>query len=232
MTPVVPFYLLASCKSWHADSFIRLRQRTDERWQWVQSPDELLAVLDGAVPRYIFFLHWRWRVPESIWREHECVCFHMTDLPYGRGGSPLQNLIADGHHETRLSALRMVEMLDAGPIYLKQSLSLQGTAEAIYVRAGELGEQMIAEIIARQPQVVEQQGEVVLFKRRTPQQSALPYRGELMQLYDHIRMLDAPGYPRAFIEHGEFRLEFSAVQLEGEQLHATVVLRRRSEPQE
>ncbi len=23
----------------------------------------------------------------------ECVCFHMTDVPYGRGGSPLQNLI-------------------------------------------------------------------------------------------------------------------------------------------
>ena len=45
----------------------------------------------------------------------------MTDLPYGRGGSPLQNLIINGHKETMMSALRCVQELDAGPIYLKKN---------------------------------------------------------------------------------------------------------------
>ena len=56
----------------------------------------------------------------------------MTDLPYGRGGSPLQNLIIRGHKKTKISALRMVNELDAGPIYFKRSLSLNGNAQKIY----------------------------------------------------------------------------------------------------
>ena len=48
-------------------------------------------------PRFIFFAHWSSIIPKSIHEDFECVIFHMTDLPYGRGGSPLQNLIVRGH---------------------------------------------------------------------------------------------------------------------------------------
>ncbi len=37
---------------------------------------------------------------------------HMTDVPYGRGGSPLQNLIARGHTSTKLTAMRMTAEVD------------------------------------------------------------------------------------------------------------------------
>ena len=42
----------------------------------------------------------------------------MTDLPFGRGGSPLQNLIVRGYKETMLSAIKCVGEVDAGPIYI------------------------------------------------------------------------------------------------------------------
>ena len=61
---------------------------------------------------------------KEIIKRFECVCFHMADVPYGRGGSPLQNLIARGHRETKLTALRMVEDFDAGPVYSKMPLCL------------------------------------------------------------------------------------------------------------
>jgi methionyl-tRNA formyltransferase len=54
---------------------------------------EMLAALD---PRYVFFPHWSHRIDSAIFERFECVIFHMTDLPFGRGGSPLQNLIARG----------------------------------------------------------------------------------------------------------------------------------------
>lgn len=225
-----PSYLFASCKDWHMASFNRLCQRSGECWKWVRNPEELRVALIGVVPRYIFFLHWNWKVSEQVLERHECVCFHMTDLPYGRGGSPLQNLIAEGHRNTYLTALRMVEELDAGPIYLKRPLTLEGTAKEIYMRAGELAEGMIADIIACQPKPKAQQGKVVAFRRRLPEQSQLPDKGELEQLYDHIRMLDAPGYPPAFIEYGNFRFEFSAARLNGDLLCAHVVLRQRGSP--
>ncbi|MDB2639667.1 hypothetical protein N9Y63_02270 [Akkermansiaceae bacterium] len=160
--------------------------------------------------RFIFFLHWSHIVPRRITDNYECICFHMTDVPYGRGGSPLQNLIARGHQETKLTALRMVQELDAGPVYLKRSLSLNGsTAEEIYMRASALSCEMITQILDEGIETQEQSGEVVPFTRRNPDQSALPTSDDLDSIHDHIRMLDAEGYPHAFLKIGDLRLEFT-----------------------
>ena len=97
----------------------------------------------------IFIPHWSYIIPSEIYLNYECIVFHMTNLPYGRGGSPLQNLIVRGHTETKISALRVVKELDAGSIYLKRDLSLSGTAEEIYDRANEVIEPMISEIISK-----------------------------------------------------------------------------------
>lgn len=220
-------YIVASCKSWHRSGFDDLRAQKKGRWIWVEKPDELLQIVKEASElRYIFFLHWNWRVPVEIWSCHECVCFHMTDVPYGRGGSPLQNLIALGHKSTKLSALRMVDEMDAGPVYTKREMSLDGRAEEIYIRAGRISFEIIQWMVASEPVAVPQHGEVVNFKRREPAQSALPQEGNLRLVYDHIRMLDAPTYPLGFIEYGDFRLEFSNAQLQEDEIVARVVIRK------
>lgn len=177
----------------------------------VSTREELKEALELETSiRFIFFLHWSHIVPRRITDNYDCVCFHMTDVPYGRGGSPLQNLIARGHQETKLTALRMVQALDAGPVYLKRTLSLNGsTAEEIYMRASALSCEMIMQILDEGIEPQEQTGEVVEFARRTPDQSALPVTEDLDIIHDHIRMLDAEGYPHAFLEIGNLRLEFT-----------------------
>jgi len=124
----------------------------------------------------------------------------MTDLPYGRGGSPLQNLIVRGNKSTKITALKCVSELDAGPIYLKRPLSLVGTAEEILLRASDLIAEMIVELLQTQQVPVEQQGDVVEFNRRQPSDGNISELDSLMQIYDYIRMLDADGYPHAFID--------------------------------
>lgn len=219
-------YIVASCKSWNESGFELMKAEIEANWHWVSTQEQLLQVLENCKPRYIFFLHWNWYVQEVIWKNHECVCFHMTDVPYGRGGSPLQNLIVAGNKETKLTALRMVKEMDAGPIYTKRPLSLSGRAESIYKRAGALSFDIIRWIIENAPMPVPQQGEVVSFKRRNPAQSKLPDEGTLERLYDHIRMLDAPTYPLAFIEHGKFRLEFANAKLNGDEITAEIKIRK------
>jgi methionyl-tRNA formyltransferase len=151
----------------------------------------------------------------------------MTDVPYGRGGSPLQNLILRGHRETRLTALRMTSELDAGPVYDKQPLSLLGSAEEIYQRAACLAADMIENITHHEPTPTPQAGEVTRFPRRRPEQSALPNSlPNLSALHDFIRMLDAEGYPRAFLEQGGFRFEFSRAVLQSDRLAADVTITR------
>ena len=220
-------YILAGSKPWNKLNYEALVEEGPDKWFFAEDLNELESVLEVESPRYIFFLHWNWKVPPEIWQRFECVCFHMTDVPYGRGGSPLQNLIVAGHKSTKISALRMVEEMDAGPVYTQQEMSLDGRAEEIYIRAGLLSLEIIQWMIQYQPEPVPQEGDVVNFKRRRPEQSVLPVSGDMSLLYDHIRMLDAPTYPLAFVEHGSFRLELSNAQLLDDEVIAKVVIRKK-----
>lgn len=172
--------------------------------------------LEALKPIKIFLPHWSYIIPSEIYESYECIVFHMTDLPYGRGGTPLQNLIASGHTKTKISALRVEKELDAGPVYLKKELSLYGTAEEIYMRANHIIVEMITEILMDEPLPVPQEGNPVIFRRRKPEQSNLKEVQETEKLYDMIRMLDAEGYPNAFIENDYFRFEFSRASLKAD----------------
>ena len=219
-------YIVASCREWHRSAFEHFTKNAPGQWYYVDSDASLVAALAAMAPRFIFFLHWSSLVPAEIIEKYECICFHMTDVPYGRGGSPLQNLIAAEQTETMVSALRMEKELDAGPVYGKRPMSLAGRAEEIYQRAGDVCWDMIQWMVADEPTPVRQQGEATVFRRRTPDQSELPGQVDLHRLFDHIRMLDAPGYPLAFIQYGDFRLEFSHAELDGDNLRARVSIRK------
>ena len=187
-----------------------LRSKFGEKLAVINSKPELnIEALKRLNPAYIFFPHWSEIIPKEIFSTFNCVVFHMTDLPYGRGGSPLQNLIVRGHKSTKLSAIKVAEGMDTGDVYLKKDLTLNGTATEIFVRAGELMKEMIVEIASNHPQPTKQEGEVVLFKRRKAEDSNVAALDELETLYDYIRMLDAEGYPKAFFETEHFRVEFT-----------------------
>jgi methionyl-tRNA formyltransferase len=223
-------YVVCTVKPWNIAAFKRRSPGLPGEWHLIDAPDQLtVAALERIAPRYVFFPHWSWRVVAEITTRFECVCFHMADVPYGRGGSPLQNLIVRGRKSTMLTALRMVNDLDAGPIYLKRSLSLEGRAAAIYERAGDLVYDIIKEIIASEPMPVTQQGKITMFSRRTPDQSILPQSGSTEALYDFIRMLDAPTYPKAFIDWGQWRLEFDHARMSSDGIEAHVAIRKASD---
>ena len=217
--------LLRSSRPWNASLVQRLRQRLKRPVQTIDAPVNCTPeVVASFNPQWIFVPHWSHLIPESIWGQWPTVIFHMTDLPYGRGGSPLQNLIQRGHSSTMLSALRCGPGLDTGDVYLKQPLSLHGSAEEIYLRADSLIEQMIEKIVVDEPIPSPQQGEPVLFTRRRPAQSNLDYcpKGDVQAWFDHIRMLDAEGYPHAFLEINGMRLELRRVCQRRDGLHADV----------
>jgi methionyl-tRNA formyltransferase len=207
-------YLVLGSKPWNRRVFEEEICRLPGDWFYIGSPHEFsFELVRQKSPRYLFFLHWSWKVPDEILQNFECVCFHMTEVPYGRGGSPLQNLIIRGLRETKLTAFRMTSELDAGPVYTKEPLSLEGSAEEIYIRAGRLSAAMIGRMIQEEVHPLPQQGEVVEFKRRKPEESAISAPASLQELYNFIRMLDADGYPHAFLDYGGFHFEFTRAAL-------------------
>tara|TARA_B110000879_G_scaffold185147_1_gene245280 strand:- start:457 stop:1137 length:681 start_codon:yes stop_codon:yes gene_type:complete len=207
--------IILSEKSWNQDLVKSLKKKND-KINWILINKKLdfnIKKLHGINPIKIFIPHWSYIIPEEVFEKYECIVFHMTDLPYGRGGSPLQNLIVLGKEKTKISALKVVKELDAGPIYLKKELNLYGNAEEIFLRANSIIEHMIIEIIVDNLEPKEQIGDIVHFKRRKPKDSNMVDLKEIKDVYNYIRMLDADGYPKAFIENEYFKFEFSNASL-------------------
>lgn len=178
-------------------------------------------------PRYVFLPHWSWVIPADVYEQFECVVFHMTDLPFGRGGSPLQNLIVRGIYQTKISALRVSGDIDAGPIYLKRSFDIsKGSAEKLYSECAAKCFTMINEILRRHPEPKPQEGKATYFKRRSPSQSRLPENLAPRQVYDFIRMLDAPEYPRAFISCGSVRGELGNARFVNGEVRAEATFKK------
>jgi methionyl-tRNA formyltransferase len=174
-------------------------------------------------PDYIFFPHWSWIIPKDIYINFNCVVFHMTDLPFGRGGSPLQNLIVRGIENTKISALKVDGGLDTGDIYLKKDLNLNGSAEEIFIRLSNIiFAEMIPFILNKKPEPQKQKGEAVKFERRKPKESEIEKNFSISKVYDYIRMLDAEGYPKAFIKYGDLKLEFNRAKLTADGIVADV----------
>lgn len=222
-------YLVAAVGEWNYKLFKSKTKSDRAKWGYVSSPQELKHYLLRNKPKYIFFPHWRWIVPSEIVNKYNCVCFHMTDLPYGRGGSPLQNLIIRGCKETVLTALKMDEGMDTGPIYFKEPLGLDGTAQEIYIRASDLTWSLIRKLVDESPIPKPQAGEPVLFKRRLPVESELPDFDSLEKVYDFIRMLDAPGYPHAFLKTNNYIINFTKANLSNTELSAKVTIQLKKE---
>lgn len=218
-------YVLAASRPCYREVVERLRQVTGAPFHFAASPEELAKLeLEALAPRYIFVPHWSWILPESVWGKYETIIFHMTDLPFGRGGSPLQNLIVRGFTETKLTALRCTGELDAGPVYLRKPLSLYGSAEEILLRAASAVEEMILFMIQASPPLIPQPqtGEPVFFKRRTAREGDMADLETLESIFNHIRMLDAEGYPPAFLRIGRLKLEFSRASLRPGRIEADV----------
>ena len=218
--------IIAGTHLWRKKLALNVATATGQDCTYISKPEELSTTsLSNVNPQYVFFTHWSNIIPQEVFESYECIVFHMTDLPFGRGGSPLQNLISRGIYETKISALRCVKSLDAGPVYMKRPLSLYGTAQEIYMRANVIIEEMIISIIKDNPKPIEQSGEPVIFKRRNELDGDIAQLKTLEEVHDFIRMLDADGYPRAFLEINNLRLEFSRSSIKSDHLFADVIIR-------
>ncbi len=220
--------LICTIKSWNitkANDFIK-KYSSDHKVMLITEKDELSETfLSKYAPDYIFFPHWSYIIPAEIHEKYNCVVFHMTDLPFGRGGSPLQNLISRGIYHTKISAIKVSNGLDTGPIYLKRDLDLSfGSATDIFTRASDIiFNDMIPYIIQNTPEPVPQEGEPTTFRRRTPSESELQSNFSLVKIYDYIRMLDGEGYPNAYLKFGNTKLVFRDARInEDNNVTATV----------
>ncbi len=173
-------------------------------------------------PKFIFVPFWSSLIAKEIYLNFKCINFHITDLPYGRGGTPLQNLILKKFEKTKITAFECNNIVDGGDVYLKKSLSLKGNADEIFTRSSKIIIKMIIEILNKKIKPKPQNGKIYKFTRRLPSQSKINNIEDLKNLYDFIRMLDAKGYPNSFIETKKLKFEFTNAKIYKRYLTASV----------
>lgn len=216
--------IIATIKSWNIKNFFVLKNKFNEIDFFLIDNKEKLTkeYIKKINPDYLFFPHWSWKIPEEIYKNYKCIVFHMTDLPFGKGGSPLQNLIIKGIKQTKISAIDVSKELDSGNIYIKKDLDISiGSAEEIFIKASRIiFFEMIPYIIKNNPTPKKQVGKEVIFKRRKPNESNIlnQKKLDLEKLYDFIRMLDAKNYPLAFIKLENLKIEFSEIHIKNNKL--------------
>jgi methionyl-tRNA formyltransferase len=203
-------YVFCAYRDYSLEIYKKIKTRY-KNFVLITNPKQLtFKKIQKIDPKYIFFPDWSWIVPNEIINNYDCICFHESNLPKFRGGSPIQNQIIRGVKKTKTTAFLMTEHLDQGDILLQRNLSLEGTLNNIFSQMIKNDYEIIIKILQGKFKKRKQSGKATYFKRRKPEDSELENLNHSKKfIYDFIRMLSDP-YPNAFLKAGDKKMIFKA----------------------
>ena len=222
------YNIIATIKPWNISFFKKKIKLLKGDWKIVTNPSQL-KIKKSKIKKVknIFFIHWSYLVSKDILKKYNCICFHMTNLPYGRGGTPLQNLIIRKKKYTNISAFIMNDQIDSGDLIKikREKLVLNGSAQQIYERSSKIIFNMIKKIIKMKKIIThKQKGQIINFKRLKNNSEIDVNSNNLNNIYDHIRMLDAKTYKNAYIKIGKLKIDFFNVKKLKNRLKSDIII--------
>ncbi|MBU0729462.1 MAG: UDP-glucuronic acid dehydrogenase [Proteobacteria bacterium] len=150
------------------------------------------------------------------------LVIHASDLPRGRGWSPLVWQILEGHNCITVSLLEAEDAVDSGKIWTQKKMYLEG--HELY---NEINDQLfqieldllsfavdnLQSIKPRQQEV----SEATYYTRRNPGQSKLDTMKSIADQFDLLRISDPQRYPAFFDFAGHrYKIEISKITIEEE----------------
>jgi methionyl-tRNA formyltransferase len=135
--------------------------------------------------------------------EHNLV-IHESDLPRGKGWSPLTWQILDGKNTIPITLFEALPEVDSGPIYAQKTMEFEGHELVDELREvqGRYTIELVMEFIEEYPEVEEKphEGPETFYPRRTPEDSELDPEQSLIDQFNLLRVVDNERYP-AFFHH-------------------------------
>ncbi len=198
--------LIISKKKWSKKNYQNLNKK-----KFIYNKKLNFKTIKKIKPKIIFFIHWSKKIESRIFKNFLCIQFHCSDLPKFRGGSPVQNQILMGLQKTKLTAFKVNNKLDTGDYCFKRNLSLKGSGSEIFKRL-EKNAIYIIKMLSKKKFIkfYKQKGLPTYYKRRLEKKSFMRYYEfkKLENIFNFIRMLDAEGYPKAFLKLNNFKISF------------------------
>ena len=144
--------------------------------------------------------------------EHNLVV-HESDLPLGRGWSPLSWQIIDGASDIAVTLFEAEQSVDSGVIYAQEWLHFDGTELLRELRDEQafatinLCRNFVTEYPASVVSGLQQLGPESRYRQRTPADSALDPDVPLAEQFDLLRVVDNERYPATLeMRGGKYRI--------------------------
>lgn len=134
------------------------------------------------------------------------IVVHASDLPKGKGFSPLQWQILEGVNDVTLTLFEVEEKVDSGLFYFKDDVKFNGTE--LYPELREkLGNKIIEMCVffienKSKLSPKEQIGEETFYPRRTIKDDQLDIKKTIEEQFNHLRIADNQNNPLYFIRNG------------------------------
>ena len=134
------------------------------------------------------------------------LVIHGSDLPKGRGFSPIPWQILEGRNRIVLTLFEADEKLDSGDIYFKEIVNFRGheLLNEIHHKIGEKIVSMVLRFVSEYPNIKrrKQIGRPTYYPRRTIKDDELPINKTITQLFNRFRVADSEKYPAYFYYKG------------------------------
>ena len=176
--------------------------------QWRGAGHALAWAHDAALlpeSHVCFYLSYGRIVGTALRARHDNnLVVHESDLPAGRGWSPLTWQVLQGAQNIVVTLFEAADTVDAGVIYGQTAIQLRGDelVDDLRLRQAAATFELCAEFVAGYPGVLqqarEQHGTPSYFPRRTPVDSRIDLELPLRDEFNLLRVCDNTRYPAWF----------------------------------
>lgn len=139
-------------------------------------------------------------------RNKHNIVVHASDLPKGRGFSPIQWQIQEGSDDLVLTLFEAIAELDAGPFYIKDTIHLCGTELLDEIRdiAGKKIIEMCSIFIKEYDKLmpIKQIGNPTFYPKRTDNDDEIDPQKTIIELMNRFRSCDIRQHPNYFYYKG------------------------------
>ena len=145
--------------------------------------------------------------PEFLMANDLCLVVHESDLPKGKGFSPVQWQILEGKNRITTCLIEAKEKVDSGPILFRDSIEFDGTELYAEIRQEQASStiRLITKLLKHYPDIERQSqsGLSTSYPRRRADDSELDPDKTLAAQFDLLRVCNNTSWPAFFWHRGK-----------------------------
>ncbi len=176
-------------------------------------------------------------LPESVLSaaKIEPLNVHASLLPKYRGASPIQSALLNGEKFTGVSVIRMIEKLDAGPIFAQRAVFIEAddNAQTLHDRLSSLGAELITETIKNivdgkiKNPVPQDEKKATYCRKIKKQDGKIDFSEDAVAIFNKVRAFTPWPSAYAFMEDGRRLVITKALPSEGSGEPGSVIKKER-----